>query len=157
MEEWHFFCKTGANKAGCSRHSAPLCTANTSQYASPVAKSVGAPIRNSSTPYTICARRRGTAPCLQEVMLDGVDNDLLHLAKVHEGHQISQGWDLHDAVDMTQLLQQPQDSYSLQRLAVLLQRHFLHWAGPCRHGWIVVGPMHRKACYPDYGDTNPDG
>lgn len=34
-----------------------------------------------------------TAVCcyLKEVMLDGINNDLLHLSKAHEGHQVCQG------------------------------------------------------------------
>ena len=69
---------------------------------------------------------------LQEVVLDGVNNDLLHFPEVHEGHQVCQCRDFHHAVHMAELLQQAQDCHPLQGLAVLLQRHLLNWAGTCK-------------------------
>lgn len=74
---------------------------------------------------------KGTA-CLQKVMLDSIHNNLLHLAKAHEGDQVSQSRDLHHAIHVAQLLQQAQHSHPLQGLAVLLQGHLIYWAGACK-------------------------
>ena len=65
-------------------------------------------------------------------MLDSINNDLLHLPKAHERHQISQSRNLHHAVHMAELLQKAQHGYTLQRLAVLLKRNLLYWASPCQ-------------------------
>ena len=48
---------------------------------------------------------------LNELVFDRVHNDSLHLPKVHEGHQRLEAVDLHDGVDLAQLLQQPQYSH----------------------------------------------
>ncbi len=95
---------------------------------------------------------RGEA-CLQEVMLDSIHNDLLHLTKAHEGHQVSQSRDLHHAVHMAQLLQQAQHSHPLQGLAVLLQGHLVYWAGACKQADSRFSSDAGTAC--QYGKYQP--
>lgn len=83
---------------------------------------------------------------LQEVMLDSIHNDLLHLSEAHEGHQISQGWDLHHTVDMAELLQQTQHRHPLQGLAVLLQSYLFDRTGTCQYGGVFCQPCLTKLC-----------
>ena len=71
-------------------------------------------------------------------MLDSVDNDLLHFPKTHEGHQVSQGRNLHHAVHVAELLQQAQHCYPLQGLAVLLQSDLLNWTSTCRQQCVCL-------------------
>ena len=65
-------------------------------------------------------------------MLDSIHNDLLHLPKAHERHQVGQSRNLHHTVHMAELLEEAQHGYTLQRLAVLLEGNLLYGAGPCQ-------------------------
>lgn len=85
----------------------------------------------SNTDIMTSMRMHGCSSTLQEAvgeagahlevaLLDGLHNDLLHLAEAKEGHQLGQRGDRHHAVHLRQLLHRPQHRHLRRRPSVRL-------------------------------------
>ena len=90
----------------------------------------------------------GAGAHLEVALLDGLHNDLLHLAEAEEGHQLGQRGDRHHAVHLRQLLHRPQHSHLRCRSSLrtglrgtyrsslrMAGKQSLHW----RHWWCKAG------------------
>ncbi len=89
---------------------------------------------------------------MQVVVLDGVHDELLHLAEAEEGHEVGQRGDAHDAVHLRQLLQQAQHGHLRRPPAPARQRprHArvttpLELESQISAGYILWRTRHRRA------------
>ena len=69
---------------------------------------------------------------LDVFVLDGIHNDGLDLAKVHEGNQLLQALDLHDRVHLGQLLQEPEHRHLPKKVSAFK-------SDPQIRHWVPVG------------------